>query len=51
MKIKNVKFKYVDKQGWLILEFMEQLVLGLDKRGSQVEFCLGLEFLFFRLQF
>lgn len=48
---KNVKFKYVEKQGWLLLELMQQLVLGLGKRRTQVGFCSGLVFLFFRFQF
>lgn len=51
MKIKDVKLKYVEKQGWLVLEHMEQLVLGSNKRGSKVGFRLVLVFLFFSLQF
>lgn len=49
MKINNVKLKYVEKQGWLVLKHMEQLVLGTSKRGNKVGFCLVLVFLVFSL--
>lgn len=49
MKVKNVK--YVEKGGWLVLEHMKQCVLGSNRKGSKVDFCLVLVFFFSVLSF
>lgn len=47
-KIKNVKLKYVEKWGWLVLEHVKQFVLGSNRK---VDFHLVLVFFFSSSQF